>query len=166
MNVSPGVPYYFATWTGYDPPVKPHNAIDYPRAEASNAFSVFVFDEKGRVVSFEKWLATTTKQDATLLADRRLPVGPHFFAVARDSSEHPGDPLSLEDTKSRADYYRARVGAQGRVDALERVHRERMIRHDYTYWENGRLREARFEPDTQPGGIERYDRDGKRLVPN
>ena len=161
MNVVPGQPYYFASWTGYNPPVKPHSPIDYARAEASDAFSVFVFDGQGRVASFEKWLATTAKADPALLAGRRLAPGRHLFAAGHDGSEGPGPELALDDTQRVSDYYRALVDADGTIAAFERVHREHFLRHEYEYWDNGHLRQARYGP--QPVTVEQFDRDGRKI---
>lgn len=163
MSYVPGQRYYFATWLGYQPPVKPHNAIDYETAQASQAFSIFTFDANGRVATFEKWLAVTTPADASALNDRSLSVGIHFFAVAAGAGEDPDGALTLEETRDRVHYFRAMIEADGTPIRLERVRRERMIRHEYTYWENGELRESRSEPVTSPDCIERYDRSGRRL---
>ncbi|MGH7674935.1 MAG: hypothetical protein ACREMV_06655 [Gemmatimonadales bacterium] len=164
MNAVPGQPYYYASWAGYNPPVKPHQPIDYASAEASNAFSVFVFDGQGRVVSFAKWLASTTQADPALLAGQPLPPGLHLFAAGRDGSEGPGPELSLDDTKRLSDYYRAQVDADGRVAAFGRVHRQQMLRHEYEYWENGGLRQARYGPP--PVTVEHFDREGRKVEPS
>ena len=162
----PGTPRYFATFTGYAPPLRPHNEIDYARAEASDAFSVFVFDAQGRVASFEKRLQHREPQPPSRLDGRQLPPGLHFFAPGAAGAAALGPALALDDTKGLAEYYRAQVGADGSVASLERVTRERTLRHVYTYWDNGRLREARYDADGTAATVERFDRDGKALPPD
>lgn len=162
MQTPAGVPCYFASWTGYAPPIQPHNAIDYETAEASRAFSVFVFDEQGRAVSFEKWLASPTASARSALAGRTLPAGKIFFAPDRPGYAGPGRVLPLDETQGLAEYYRAHVHPDGAVAVFEHVRRQRMIRHDYRYWEGGRIREFRFESGGKRGVYE-YDRDGNRV---
>jgi hypothetical protein len=166
MDVSPGVPYYYATWTGYDPPVKPHRPIDYAQAEEGAAFSVFVFDEKGKVASFEKWLATVSPKEPVLPGERTLHAGLHFFSVKEGEPETIGEEILLEGTMNRPDYYRVRVGPDGKPTSIERVHRDRTIRHEYEYWENGKLREVRYDPAPPRGPVERFDKKGKPIDSN
>ena len=162
MNPEVGEPQYFATWTGYQPPVKPHNPITYEVAEQSDAFSVFVFDETGRVAWFEKWLVHATEADPGLLGDRTTGPGSAFFAVAEgaDGEESLGESLTLEGTRGSSDYFRTRPGTGAGEVQLQRVRRERMLRHEYVYWDDAGLREFRYTPGSGPGGVERYDRNG------
>lgn len=163
MPVTAGTPYYFATWTGYTPPVQPRGPIDYADAEASRAFSVFVFDEHGRVASFEKWLATTTPREPFPRDTADLRPGTSYFACGINGSGAPGRQLSLEETHDANEYYRVRVRPDGEIGEVEHVRRQRTIRHDYAYWENGSLREFRFQPGSGAGGVEHYDRQGNRV---
>jgi hypothetical protein len=156
-----GKPYYFASWTGYEPPVRPHNPIVYEDAEASRAFTVFVFDEQGWVATFVKWLATATTRELSLVAGRSLEPGRSFFeAAAKDGAVHPGRPLSLDDTRDANEYFRVRASADGSAAAVEHVRRERTIFHEYRYWEDGSLREYRFTSPSGLGGVKYFDRSG------
>jgi hypothetical protein len=161
----PGQPYYFATWTGYEPPVRPHNPIEYERAEASDAFSVFIFDAEGRVASFEKWLVHRTSQDPALVAGHDLAPGVHFFDVSPNGAARPGRVLSLDETKNRRSYYSAHVSKSGTVTRLDQVNRERAIVHLYEYWPNGELKKARYGGASEPTDTECYDSDGQRTSP-
>lgn len=153
--------YYFGSWTGYQPPVKPRDPMEYEVAEGRPAFSVFVFDGDGRVQWFEKWLASAVPADPEVLAGRELEPGRRFFAPSSSDPSMPGEEISLEGTRPLSVYFRATVDVGGDPATVERVERERTIRHEYEYWENGAIREFRYEPGTGPGGVDRYDRDGE-----
>lgn len=161
MERTAGRRYYFGSWTGYQPPVKPLDPIEYEVAEGRPAFSVFVFDGEDRVQWFEKWLANAVPADPDVLAGRELKPGRRFFAPSSSDPSVPGEEVPLEGTGKLTVYFRATVGADGAPATVERVERERTIRHDYEYWENGALKEFRYEPGTGPGGVDRYDRDGE-----
>lgn len=165
MNTSPGVPYYFSAWTGYDIPVKPHGLIDYERAESYEGFNVFLFDENSQVVSFESWSSNSTNKDPSLVRTFALKPGTHFFLIGNESPEQLGGNLSLEATKDRTDYYRVRVDNDGTVTSCERIHRTRSMRHEYKYWENGKLRESHYET-TSGSGTRRFDNRGNSLDSN
>lgn len=157
----PGVPYYFASFVGYRPPLKPHNPIDYATAEQSRAFSAFWFDAADRVVAFEKSLVHSKPVDPAALSNAgRLAAGTHYFA-ATDQDSVVGKLLSLQDTKGCQRYYRATVGPGG--TQLQRIERERMIRHDYEYAEDGSLRVFRFASSDGRSGEEVFDGAGNRV---
>lgn len=162
IQASAGAPYYFATWTGYAPPVRPHNPLSYAQAEAARAFSVFRFDEEGRVASFEKWLATATPGDPSRFPGRAPGPGRHFGAVDGRGAGAPARPLSLEDTQGMTEYFRIHGDAHGGVVALEHVRRERTLRHEYLYWDNGALREFRYETESG-AGVQQFDRAGRPM---
>jgi hypothetical protein len=152
---------YFGSWTGYDPPIRPLDPIDYGRAEASGGFSVFEFDESGRVVTFEKWVAVR-ERIGTPAAVKRLAPGAHYFRPSKDVAAEPGDELALEETKPLAEYYHVLISEDGAV-TTERVHRERTIRHEYIYWDSGALREARYVSSSGSVSSEHFGRDGKLI---
>lgn len=159
MHAPAGTPCYFASWTGYFPPLQPHNPIDYRRAEASRAFAVFVLDEQERPLLFEKWLTNATPQDPSALDGRGLPAGRIFFALDDVGGERPSRLLSLDETRSMADYFRAHVHPDGMVATLERVQRERTMHHEYRYWEDGQLREFRYFAGDELR-VDTFDREG------
>jgi hypothetical protein len=154
-----GEPYYFARWTGHAPPFRPRDPIEYPAAERRRAFSVFVFDEQGRVATFDKWLAHATPRDPSTLAGRSLPPGIVFFAPDPVREGAPGPLMTLDDTRTAIEYFRAHVNPDGSITTFEHVGRERMIHHAYRYWEDGIIREVRFVSEGKTGSGE-FDRDG------
>jgi hypothetical protein len=156
-----GRPIYFASWTGYGPPVRPRDPIVYEEAEASRAFGVFVFDEQGRAVTFENWRAKADACDPATLAGRALPAGKVFLA-ADPAGNGPAGLLSLDDTQGIAEYFRAHVHPDGGVALLEHVRRRRTIHHEYDYWEDGQLREWRFDSGGERGR-EEFDRGGHKV---
>lgn len=157
-----GTRCYFATWTGHSPPIQPRDPIDYVEAEASRAFSVFVFDAHGRPVLFEKWWARAAQADPSALADRALPAEKVFFAPDPADEDRPGGAVPVDETREMAAYFRAHVHPDGTVAALEHVRRKRMVHHEYRYWEDGQLREFRFHGERERG-VEEFDRDGRRV---
>jgi len=154
-----GQPCYFARWTGHAPPFRPLDPIDYVVAEQRRAFSVFVFDEQGRVATFDKWLAHATPRDPFVLAGRDLHVGNIFLAPDPVRYGAPGRLLALDETKVATEYFRAHVHPDGSVASFEHVGRERMIHHAYRYWEDGILREVCFASGGQ-SGVGEFDRSG------
>lgn len=166
MNLPPhaqdlpaGVPLYFASFAGYALPVAPVGPMDYATAERGAAFSVFVFDARRRVVTFEKWRVFRERWDAPAGATAGLGAGAHFFPASEDGSADLRVELSLAQTEGLTCYFRVVIDATGAAQ-FERVRRERMIRHAYTYWENDRLREMRYETGPGASGVERFDQGG------
>lgn len=166
MITSPGIPYYFISWAGYNLPPKPVDPTDYEHAECLRTYSIFIFDENKRVVAFEKWLSNAINKDIALASGLSLCSGTHYFSAGAEHKEQLGEKLSLEETKNRTDYYRVRVNPDGTITSCERINRERIFRHDYSYWDNGQLRESYYQNSTVSGivrGVERFDRNGKSI---
>lgn len=161
MNYPAGIPQYFANWTGYVPPFQPHEPIPYAQAEASQAFVTFVFDALGRAVSFDKWRVTAAPCEPAMLAGRPLPAGKIFLAV-HPIGDGPGGLLTLDDTREIEEYYRGHVHPDGEIVELEHVRRQRSIHHEYDYWEDGQIREWRFDAGGERGRYE-YDRAGYKV---
>jgi hypothetical protein len=155
----PGEPQYFGAFTGYNPPVKPKYPIDYTKAESGNAFSMFTFDVGERVVLFEQYRINAKAVTATGFGDPK--PGLHFFAIDSTDSSKVGAEITLENTKKSTEYYRVRVAEDGAIK-VERVNRWLTLRHRYAYWDNGKLREARYESPDQPTTVEQFNRKGKR----
>jgi hypothetical protein len=158
----PGAPRYFENWIGYVPPYTPHGPIEYDEAEASRAYVVFTFDAQGRAVSFDKWLITASERAPSILAGRTLPAGKLFFVPDAADGDGPGRAVSLDETQGLAAYYRAHVHPDGTVATLEHVRRQRMTHHEYRYWEDGQLREFRYDSGGERG-VEEYDRAGYQV---
>lgn len=49
---------------------------------------------------------------------------------------------------------------------IEHVHRQRQIRNEYAYWEDGKLRFARYESESDAAVFEHFDREGRPIDKN
>lgn len=150
---------YFARANLYALPIRPELPISEAEAEKGRAFYRFALDGT-RVRWAEKWLV----QRAPLPADAQLPqglsTGIHFYAPATDKTALR--PLSLVGIRELVTYFRVEAYADGRPPLAERVDRQRVMRHDYEYWDNGHLRHWRFQTERDQGE-QKFDRAGKPL---
>jgi hypothetical protein len=87
-----------------------------------------------------------------------LSPGIHFFPPEADNRAIR--PLSLEGIRELATYLRVEANADGRPPLAEQVNRQRVMRHDYEYWDNGQLRHWRFQTESDQGE-QAFDRTGK-----
>ena len=169
IKPSPGISYYFLSFDPYKTPVAPIGLTDYERLEKLSAFCICIFDKNERIVEFTKWLSYSTTKDSSMVGAISLSPGIHFFAVITTKPEQIGVSLSLDETKNKTSYYRIGVSQDGKNIKCELVSRERMIRHEYAYWDNGKLRGCHFENTDNSSssgfvrGVEHYDCNGKSI---
>lgn len=162
MNNTAGRPRYFARWTGHAHPFRPREPIEYAVAEQSRTFNAFIYDDRDWVTGFDKWVAHATPHDPNDVIGRDLPRGQVFFESVPAGNGRPGRILTLNETEPLTEYFRARVHPDGSIATLERVRRERTIHHEYTYWEDGSLKEVRFASGGKTGYGE-FDRAGNMV---
>ncbi|CAD5370207.1 conserved hypothetical protein [Rubrivivax sp. A210] len=150
---------FFARANLYTVPIHPELPIDEAQAESGRSFYRFALDG-GRVLWAEKWLAERKPLATEVRLPAGLAAGAHFFALSPSGAATRE--LSLVDLRGYVDYLRVEVSADGHPLLGERVTRQRVLRHDYEYWDNGQLKRWRFQgADNQ--GEKLFDRSGKPL---
>jgi hypothetical protein len=160
MNPLPaGEPSYFARAHLYSVPIRPELPISEALAERARSFYRLMLDGE-RVRWAEKWLVERTALPNGAALPGGLGVGVHFYVPSPDGG--PARAVSLAGIRDLAVCLRVEVVAQGQPPLAEKVTRERTLRHDYGYWDNGRLRRWRCEAGADRGD-ERFDEAGKLL---
>jgi hypothetical protein len=150
-------PAYFARAKLYSLPIRPELPISESEAERGRSFYRFAI-EGGRVQWAEKWLVDRAPERADFQTPSSLTPGVHVFSFAPESGAVR--PMNLSGIRELSKYLRVEVFADGRPALVERVSRQRVMRHDYTYWENGKLRQWRYLTDTDQGE-EQFDQAGE-----
>jgi hypothetical protein len=149
-------PEFFARVNYYTRPIRAELPISRSEAEAREAFYVF-FRSAGKVVRAEQWLVLRDACDGSRKPPARLAAGVHLFTDDGHWSLIP----SLEAIAFDAPYLLVTVGNNGEAESCERVIKQRILRHSYSYHDNGTLSRLTFETGAGSGG-EDFDEAGQR----
>lgn len=158
MNIlSNEKPEFFIRVNYYVRPIHPEFPISRADAEMREAFYV-IFRSSGKIVRAEQWLVL---REACARSSRepsaKLAAGVHFFKADGSWSSIP----SLDAIAVDATYLQVTIGKNSEVIACERVAKQRILRHSYSYRDNGTLSRLVFETESG-SGMDDYDEAGRR----
>lgn len=149
-------PEFFERVNYYVRPIRPELPISRSEAETREAFYVF-FRSAGKVARAEQWLVLRDACEGNRKPPLKLAAGVHLF---RDDGQWSLIP-SLDGIAFDRPYLQVTIRENGEFASCERIAKQRILRHSYSYRENGTLSRLVFETESD-NGVDDFDEAGKR----
>lgn len=163
-----GEPWYFASMGGYETPVRLTDRIPVHEALGAESYYRGVFDDRGRIVSAEKFLLERQPLGGPVEVPPREPSNPsrlRFFRCDDGTSGRtlPGAELDPEQAAELDCHVQVRVAERDpqRVEAAWRVDRVPWFRHAYEYRDDGSLELWRHSERGGPEAVTHFGPDGR-----